>query len=125
MQKNDQEIAELREQIVTCLSEEGFNEKEQFILVRRFGLDDALLEQRYDSVIAEELHLTTKRVYQIATKAIRKLRHPARKKIAQLFNQYLLLVPYDLPTKVGLDEIGLFSVSSSYLFKRSEETKGK
>lgn len=71
----------LREQLVRVLSTLG--EKEKEILMYRYGLVDGTeytLEQ-----IGKMFNVTRERIRQIETKAIRKLRHPARSKYLRDF----------------------------------------
>lgn len=71
----------LREQLIKVLSTLG--EKEREILMYRYGLVDGIeytLEQ-----IGEMFNVTRERIRQLETKAIRKLRHPARAKYLRDF----------------------------------------
>ncbi|MCS7171147.1 MAG: RNA polymerase sigma factor RpoD, partial [Aquificaceae bacterium] len=71
----------LREQLIKVLSTLG--EKEREILMYRYGLADGIeytLEQ-----IGKMFNVTRERIRQLETKAIRKLRHPARAKYLKDF----------------------------------------
>lgn len=71
----------LREQLIRVLSTLG--EKEREILMYRYGLVDGIeytLEQ-----IGKMFNVTRERIRQLETKAIRKLRHPARSKYLKDF----------------------------------------
>ena len=71
----------LREQLIKVLSTLG--EKEREILMYRYGLVDGIeytLEQ-----IGKMFNVTRERIRQLETKAIRKLRHPARAKYLKDF----------------------------------------
>ena len=71
----------LREQLIKVLSTLG--EKEREILMYRYGLVDGIeytLEQ-----IGKMFNVTRERIRQLETKAIRKLRHPARSKYLKDF----------------------------------------
>ena len=69
----------MREQLKEALS--GLSEREQEVLVLRFGLDDG--RQRTLEEVGEYFHVTRERVRQIEAKAIRKLTHPSRSKMLQ------------------------------------------
>lgn len=58
--------------------------RERQVLIWRYGLDGQ--EPQFLREIAEKLHVTRERIRQIESKAIRKLRHPAR---SQCLRPYL------------------------------------
>lgn len=66
----------LREQLMEVL--ETLTPREQKVLKLRFGLDDGC--QRTLEEVGREFHVTRERIRQIEAKALRKLRHPSRRK---------------------------------------------
>ena len=65
----------LKEQIEDVLA--SLNERERQVLRLRFGLDDGRSHTLEE--VGKEFHVTRERIRQIESKALRKLRHPARK----------------------------------------------
>ena len=67
----------LKEQLVEVLS--TLTEREQKVLRLRFGLDDG--RARTLEEVGKEFSVTRERIRQIEAKALRKLRHPSRRKL--------------------------------------------
>ena len=63
---------------------ETLNPKEEKVLINRYGLLDG--HQRTLKEVADDMYVSTGRVYQIETKALRKLRHPSRSKFIRGFS---------------------------------------
>lgn len=66
----------LKEQIASVLN--TLNEREQKVLILRFGLSDG--RSRTLEEVGKEFEVTRERIRQIEAKALRKLRHPSRSK---------------------------------------------
>ena len=75
---------EAKNQIITEVLN-TLNEREKDILIKRFGLLGTLPKTQEE--VGDEFNITRERIRQIETKALRKLRHPARKnRLLEAFN---------------------------------------
>ena len=71
----------MEEQIASLL--DGLKEKEKEVLMLRFGIEashDHTLEE-----IGQRFGVTRERIRQIEAKALRKMRHPLRLKVVEVF----------------------------------------
>ena len=66
----------LKEQLIEVL--DTLTEREQKVLILRFGLDDGLARTLEE--VGKRFDVTRERIRQIEAKALRKLRHPSRSK---------------------------------------------
>ena len=74
----------LREELIKSMS--FLTEREQMILKLRFGFDDG--RPRTLEEVGKVYSVTRERIRQIEEKALKKLKHPQRKKKLELFNNF-------------------------------------
>jgi len=98
------EINEIREQLIKLIDDNYRLPRYADIMKKMLGLHGEAKEERTFKVLADEYHVSTSRMRQIYEKCLRMLRHPyLERKMFALLEQYLVLIPDDLPHGMWLN----------------------